>query len=271
MNNNTKLSKGQILGITFLVIWLVIPMLPLFIWSFAKGWFFPQLIPEQWSLDAWKYVFSDTSQVLDTFVTSSLSSLTTAIISVIIGVPAGRALGLYTFRGKSLFELLVIAPTIVPGIAVVLGIHVIFIKLGLANTAFGVILVHLIPTLPYMILVMAGVFANYDINYEYQAKSLGASNFYVWKEIMLPAVLPGIMVGGMFAFIVSWSQYIMTLLIGGGKVISVPLLLFNFASAGRNDIAGAICILYIIPGIIIIAISAKYLKGISVMNNLSNP
>ena len=68
---------------------------------------------------------------------------------------------------------MILAPIIVPGLAVVLGIHVLFIRAGLSNSIPGVILVHLVPTLPYMTLVMSGVFANYDTDFELQARSLG--------------------------------------------------------------------------------------------------
>ncbi len=265
------LRPGQRLWLALLLAWLLLPLLPLLVWSFAKGWHYPQLLPATWSLDAWRYVLAPESQVLQSFGSSILCSASVAVLATLAGVPAGRALGMFEFRGKRLFELLVIAPTIVPGLAVALGLHVIFIRLGLANSLPGVIIVHLIPTLPYMALVMAGVFANYDASYEEQARSLGAGTWAVWRHVVLPAVYPGIIVGALFAFIVSWSQYVMTLLIGGGKVVSVPLLLFNFASAGRNDIAGAISILYIVPGVLIILLSARHLRGVGAMRTYSNP
>jgi putative spermidine/putrescine transport system permease protein len=156
---------------------------------------------------------------------------------------------------------MILAPVIVPGIAVALGLHAVFIQIGLTNTLAGVVLVHLIPTLPYMTLVMAGIFANYDPAFEQQARSLGASPLQTFRHVTLPAILPGIIVGGLFAFLVSWSQYVLTLLIGGGRVITLPLLLFNFASAGRNDITGAIGIVYILPGILILLLTARHLTG----------
>ena len=67
--------------------------------------------------------------------------------------------------------------------------------------------------------------------------------------------------GGLFAFLVSWTQYVLTLLIGGGPGQTLPLLLFNFASAGRNDITGAIGILYILPGLLILLFTARHLTG----------
>ena len=244
-----------------LITWLVLPLVPLAIWSFAKGWFYPSLLPKNWSLRAWEYAMSDTAGVIDSLWLTIGISLAATFLSILVGVPAGRALGMYKFRGKEIVELIILAPTIVPGIAVVLGIHSVFISLGLNNTVWGVVIVHLIPTLPYMVLVMSGIFANYDPAFEAQARSLGASQLKTFWYVTLPAIRPGIIVGGLFAFLVSWSQYILTLLIGGGRVETLPLLLFNFASSGRNDITGAIGMIYILPGIIILLLTAKHLSG----------
>ena len=244
-----------------LITWLILPLVPLAIWSFAKGWFFPDILPKTWSMRAWEYTISDTAGVLDSLWLTIGISVAATILSIIVGVPAGRALGLYRFKGKELVELLILAPTIVPGIAVALGIHTVFISLGLNNTVTGVVLVHLVPTLPYMVLVMSGIFANYDPSYEAQARSLGASPIKTFWYVTLPAIMPGIIVGGLFAFLVSWSQYILTLLIGGGRVVTLPLLLFNFATSGRNDITGAIGMIYILPGIVILILTAKHLSG----------
>ena len=244
-----------------LVTWLVLPLIPLAIWSFARSWFFPDLLPSAWSMQAWDYALSDTSQVMDSLWITIVISLGATALSVLVGVPAGRALGLYNFRGKQLVELMILAPTIVPGIAVVLGIHVIFIAMGLTNTVTGVILVHLIPTLPYMVLVMAGIFSNFDPDIEDQARSLGATPLKTFWYITLPAIVPGVIVGALFAFLVSWSQYILTLLIGGGRVVTLPLLLFNFATSGRNDVTGAISMIYILPGIVILVLTARHLSG----------
>lgn len=244
-----------------LIIWLVLPLIPLAIWSFARGWFFPQILPRQWSIKAWEYALSSNSGVIDSLWLTIVIAGVVTILSVLVGVPAGRALGLYQFRGKQVVEVMILAPIIVPGIAVVLGIHSVFISLGLNNTVWGVMLVHLIATLPYMILVMAGIFSNYDVAYEAQARSLGASAIKAFWYVSVPAILPGIIAGALFSFLVSWSQYILTLMIGGGRVVTLPLLLFNFATSGRNDITGAIGMIYIFPGIVILLLSARHLSG----------
>ncbi len=244
-----------------LIIWLILPLIPLAIWSFAGVWRYPNLLPQIWSYRPWSFALSDQSGVLSSLALTAGIALAVTLISVVIGVPAGRALGLYTFRGKALVELIILAPIIVPGIAVALGLQTVFIGLGLNNTVTGVVLVHLIPTLPYMVLVMAAVFAAYDPLAEDQARSLGASPAQVFRHVTLPAVLPGIVVGAMFTFLVSWGQYILTLTIGGGRVQTLPLIMFQFVVSGRNDITGAIAMIYILPGVLILILTARHLTG----------
>jgi len=70
------------------------------IWSFAKGWFFPDILPKNWSLRAWEYAFSDTAGVIDSLWLTIGISLAATVLSIIVGIPAGRALGMYKFRGK---------------------------------------------------------------------------------------------------------------------------------------------------------------------------
>ena len=138
--------------------WLVLPVLPLVVWSFAHGWRFPDLLPQTWSGKAWSVAFSPASGVLQSFAVTTGIAASTTVIAALIGVPAGRALGLYRFRGKALVSLLVLAPALLPGLAVVFGLNGLFLRLGLTSTLTGVVLAHLIPVLPYMTLVMAAVF-----------------------------------------------------------------------------------------------------------------
>lgn len=241
--------------------WLILPILPLVVWSVAHGWRFPDLLPQDWTGRAWAYALSPTSGVLSSFATTTLIAATTTLLAALIGLPAGRALGLYRFRGKGLVTLLLLAPAILPGLAVVFGLHGLFLRLGLTGSIPGVILAHLIPVLPYMVLILAAVFSRFDTANEDQARSLGATPFQTFRAVTLPAILPGLLTGALFAFLVSWSQYLLTLAIGGGRVQTLPLLLFSFANAGRNDVTAAIALLYLLPGLLILALTARRITG----------
>jgi putative spermidine/putrescine transport system permease protein len=244
-----------------LALWLVLPLLPLVIWSFARGWRFPDILPPAWSLQAWDHALSPRSGVIDSLGQTAVIAALATGLSILVGVPAGRALGLYRFRGRALVELALLAPVIVPGIAVGMGLHRVFLQLGLTGTLTGVVLAHLIPTLPYMTLVMTAVFSSHDLDVERQARSLGASPWQAFRHVTLPAILPGIVVGGLFAFLVSWSQYVLTLMIGGGRIVTLPMLLFSFAGAGRNDLVGAIAVIYVLPGVLILIVTVRRLTG----------
>jgi putative spermidine/putrescine transport system permease protein len=249
------------LALGLLILWLILPLIPLAIWSFAKGWRFPALLPQEFTLNAWHIALSDRTGVLDSLLLTTAIAAVSTLIAILIGVPAGRALGQQKFRGKAAVQALILAPLIVPGLAAALGLHAVFLHLGLTNTFTGVVLVHLIPSLPYMIIIMTGIFATHDPSFEGQARTLGASPWQTFRHITLPAILPGVIVGSLFCFLVSWSQYILTLLIGGGRVQTLPLLLFSFATSGRNDLTGAIALIYILPGILILILTARHLTG----------
>lgn len=239
---------------------IILPLIPMIMWAFSERWLFPTLIPENLSLRPWVSAFRAGSNVFPAFRNSLLIALFVTFTSICIGIPAGRAFGLYSFRLKSLAQFFILAPSIIPGLAVTMGMHVVFIRIGLSNSLIGVILVHLLKTIPYMTIALTGVFANYDPQFEEQARVLGAGRAKTFFLITLPAISPGIITGGLFAFIISWSEYIMTVLIGGGRVITMPLLLFSFVGSGDNGMTSALGIIFLLPTIVILIFSAKYLS-----------
>jgi putative spermidine/putrescine transport system permease protein len=248
------------IGVNALIIAIAIPLVPVALWSLSGSWFFPGVVPTTLSSRAWEFVLSPDTKVISAFLTSVTISSIVAVIAGLIGLSAGRALGLHTFRGKRLVYFLVLAPEIVPPLTVAMGNQVAFIKLGLADTILGVILVQLVPTIPYVTLVMSAVYSNYDLNYEHQARVLGASPLRAFWHVTLPAIFPGLVVAALFGFLISWSEYIMTLLIGGGVVQTLPLMLFSFAGSDLG-IASALCVLCVVPAIVILIVSSRYLSG----------
>lgn len=240
---------------------IVIPMLPQLVWAFSHRWLFPSIVPSEMSMRAWEYISNPNTKVLSSTLNSLVIALTVTAVSILVGVPAGKALGMYKFKGKNFIELIILSPTIIPGLAVTMGMQVIFIRMGLTDTMLGVIIVHLIPTIPYMTISMSGIFANYDPAYEDQARSLGAGSMQTFFLITLPTVFPGIITGAMFAFLISWGQYILTVIIGGGRVITLPLLLFSFAGSGDFALTSALSIIFLLPSIIILFMTSKHLSG----------
>jgi len=276
MDNNLK--KINIYAIYFGAFILVLPLIAFFINAFSFRWFYPQLIPKELSLQAWvrlKLIPREGYRSLDGFLDLWLSNptiikalvnsvtigLIVTVVSIIIALPAARVLGLLNFRFKKIIIFIMVSPTILPPIAFVLGLNINFISWGFSGNFWGVCLVHLVPIMPYVVLTMTGIFANYNPDFEHQARTLGANKLRTFYLITLPSIAPGMVVAALFAFLVSWSQYLLTFLIGAGKIMTLPLLVFSTASSGNPALTAAISIVFIFPAIVILFFTSKFVSG----------
>jgi len=79
----------------------------------------------------------------------------------------------------------------------------------------------------------------------------------VWTRVTIPALAPGLAVAAAFAFLLSWSQYLLTLLVGGGRVLTLPLLLLGFQRGGDEAVAAALALVFIAPTLIVFALVAR--------------
>lgn len=252
-----KEGSAGLLVVTALV---ALPFVPLFLWAFAGEWRFPDLLPTQWSVRGISYLLEPGGQVLGATLNSLLIGVSVALASVVIGMPAGMALGGYEWRFKGIVIFFILLPILVPPLASTMGLHLTFIRLGLADTALGVFLVHLVPTVPYTAIILTSIFAERTGELEEAARTLGAGPWQTFVYVTLPEVTPGVAVAGLFAFLISWSQYILTLLIGGGNVVTLPMLLFSAASGNDPVITSALAIVFALPAVLALVIALRYLK-----------
>lgn len=256
--NRTRLPSTLALG---LVVSALLPLLLLGTWSFAGRWYYPALLPTEWSLRAWNAVLAPGAQVWTALWGSVWVATLAALIGTAIAVPAARALSEWPGKGRAWVQAALLGPLILPAFAAVMGIQVVFIRLGLADTRAGVVIAHLIPVVPYAVLLLGGVFAGYDSRLEDVARTLGARPAQVWWRVTVPAILPGLLVSMLFAFLVSWSEYLLTLIVGGAQVLTLPLLLFSAVQGGDYAITGAVSLLYIAPTLLVFALVAPRVQG----------
>ncbi|MCC6345374.1 MAG: ABC transporter permease subunit [Bryobacterales bacterium] len=248
-------------GGLILVLIAVVPLLVLALWSLSRGWLWPDLLPRAWTLRAWRYAASPLSGVPQSLAESVFIALIVAALALLLSIPAARAIALHSFRGKQAVLFVLLLPVLAPPVASAMGVHSLFIRLGLEETVWGVILAHLIPTVPYSTLMMAGSFSRFEQDQEAAARTLGASTRDVWRHVTLPALAPGIAVSAAFAFLVSWSQYLLTLLTGGGQVRTLPLSLIAFQRSGDDAMAAALALLYLAPAVLLFLAVSRFLRA----------
>ena len=188
-----KKNKLNKIILVIVGICILLPILNLIIWAFTERWAWPDLLPQTYSLRAIKEIFSRKDEMIQLFMSSILLSLVVAILSVIIGLMTSRAFVLYDFKYKKQLYFATILPFLIPSTVFAMGIHVIFIKWGLSNSVLGVIIVHLIYSLPYATrLLMDGTMAVGN-KLEEQAKVLGANTFQAFTMVTLPILSPVIL------------------------------------------------------------------------------
>lgn len=245
----------------YLVLFTILaPMLVLILWSFAGRWPWPNMLPESYTFRGIKEAFAPHTQLYSILVSNIILSLTVAVLSAIVATMTARALALYDFKGKKLIALLGIAPIMVPGTVFAMGIHVVFIRMSLVDTVLGVIIVHLIYTLPYSVSIMSDLTESIGAQMELQAYVLGASPFKSFVHITLPLLTPGIMASISMAYITSFSQYFLTLLIGGGKVKTLSTLMVPFIAKGDRPIGSAYALVFVISTLSVFFIIDRIIK-----------
>lgn len=265
-----KLTGSQKAYLALVAGFILGPFLPLIIQSFAFKWAWPNLTPTRWWWEqrdnalfplAWDYVFSPASRIFDATVNTVFIGICVTLICLVIALPAARVLAREKFKGKSLFEFFLSMPLIVPETAIALGLLMIFIRLDLAGTYWAIIIVHLIPTLPYMIRMLTSVYQGLGLTYEEQAAILGATPWQILTRVTLPMLMPGILAGALLAFLVSTNIFLLTFFMGLGNIYTLPTLLFAKISGGQIDGSTAgIALLVTLPGIVLLLLSERFIK-----------
>lgn len=242
--SNRNLVTRIFLYISFAFI--IIPILTLPLWSLFGSWAWPDIFPSGFSLRTISYIFSSSNNIKKVLLDSFILSFFVSIIASVIGLMTARALVFYDFKLKKIISFLSMLPIIVPATAFAMGIHVVFIKLGWANCYFGVILVHLIYAVPYTINIMIDITSLIGDKLELQAHVLGVEPYKAFLHVTLPLMIPGILSSMSIAYIISFSQYFLTLLIGGGNVETLSVIMVPFIQGGDRSMASAYSLLFIL-------------------------
>jgi putative spermidine/putrescine transport system permease protein len=165
---------------------------------------------------------------------------------VLLAWPAADALVRSNMHGKALIRLWLYAPLFLPAFVPLMGIHFGFVKMGLSDTFSGVVLAHLLPTFPYVLSSFVIGFSTLGKAWEEQARMLGASRWQRVYHVVFPMMKPAILAGCSLSILVSMSQYLITLLIGGGQIQTLPIILFPYLNGGDAGTASQLMIVFVL-------------------------
>ena len=224
---------------------ILLPMAVVILWSVTERWPWPLLLPESLSLRTVHELLFGSAKLPRVLFSSIWLGLTVAFLGTVIGVMTARATELYVFPGKRLVHLLSFLPLLVPGTVFAMGIQITLIRLGLSDTLPGVVIVHLIAAVPYCITIMTDMTRAVGKKLEEQAMVLGADPWRAFFAVTLPSLLPGILSSMSMGFILSYSQYFTTLMVGGGRVKTIALVLVPYIQSGDRSLSAIYSVAFV--------------------------
>ena len=224
-----------VLGITAFVI--LLPVAVMVLWSVTGRWPWPNLLPESYTLRTVQELLFGSAKLPEILFSSIWLAAVVAVLATVVGVMTARATELYTFPGRELVRSAGFLPLLVPGTVFATGIQLTMIRAGLSDTLWGVILVHLVVAMPYCVTIMADVTAAIGIRHEEQAAVLGAGPIKAFFLVTLPQLLPGILASLSMGFVLSYSQYFTTLMVGGGRIKTLALVLVPYIQSGDRALS----------------------------------
>ncbi|MBY6090470.1 ABC transporter permease [Maritimibacter alkaliphilus] len=202
---NLALSVFSIL----ILLILIAPILIIFMVSFTptEMLHFP---PPGFSLRWYEAYFSDPKWMTATRVSFVVAALT-AVFSLVIGFAISVALVRYRFFGKAGLRMLVMSPMILPKIIIAVGLYFLYVKLRILGTTGALVMAHSIIAIPYVVMIITASLYSFDRRLEWAARSLGASPLRAVWLITIPNLKPAILGGGLFAFVASFDDIILSL------------------------------------------------------------
>lgn len=224
---------------------IFLPMAVVLLWSVTERWPWPLLLPESYSLRTVRELLFGSASLPKLLLSSISLAMVVAVLGTVVGVLTARATELYQFPGKRLVGAASFLPLLVPGTVFAMGIQITLIRLGLSDTLAGVVIVHLIAAVPYCITIMNDVTRAVGNRLEQQAMVLGAGPFRAFFQVTLPSLLPGILSSMSMGFILSYSQYFTTLMVGGGRVKTIALVLVPYIQSGDRALSAVYSVAFV--------------------------
>jgi putative spermidine/putrescine transport system permease protein len=212
-----------------------------------------RVTPQSWSL-RWYGALADNSRMLSAFGTSLLLGAIVTALSLAIAIPASYAIVRLKVRGGEFMFNLFTAPLLLPTIVLGLAILIVFASSGLLATLPGLVIAHMVVTLPYALRVLAVSLNNLDLACEEAAASLGAKPFTVFRRVTLPMMTPGIVAATALCFLVSFDEVVITLFLTGPRLTTLPVELFHHVESKADPLVASVSVLLILLTLAVVMI-----------------
>jgi len=179
-----------------------------------------------------------------------------AIVTAVLGTMATYAMVRGGGKLASLFQAALVLPIIVPHIALAVALYLFFQRIGLTGTIWAYVLAHSVIAMPFTVFTIAAALSRIDPALENAAMSCGATRFNAFRLVTLPNILPNVLSGALFAFIISFDEPVITYFLAGARDKTLPRLMFEDIQMNITPILAAIAVLLTALSVIVLLAAA---------------
>jgi len=207
------------------LIFLLAPILIIVPMSFTSGNLL--VFPLPGLSTRWYESLAQGSAWTDATKNSLIIGLSATALAMILGVMAASGLARANFALKPVLIALILSPVLMPIVITAVGMYFFFAGVGLSGTYIGLILAHTALGVPFVVITVLASLEGFDHNLTKAAATLGASPLTAFRKVTLPIIFPGIASGGLFAFVTSFDEIVVTLFLAAPTQRTLPRQIFS--------------------------------------------
>lgn len=233
-------NTGRWIGRTYLglvLVFLYLPIAIMILMAFNRS----ALYELPFTFDTvWFEALAKNDRLLTASFNSVVIAAVNAVIATTIGTLAALGLARYSFRGKRLLQLLLFPPITIPWLIIGTSMLVFFFWTGIGRGLHAILLGHVALSLPYVIVVVGARLASFGPQLEEAAATLGATPWQTLRRVTAPILAPGIMAAALFAFAVSFDQFVISYFLASPGTSTLPVEIYTSIRKGFTPEINAI-------------------------------
>ncbi|MEI9400606.1 ABC transporter permease [Mesorhizobium argentiipisi] len=243
--------------IVLLLGFLYLPIIIMAAMSFNASPFYQ--LPFEWTTDWYASLWQNDQLIAATWNSIEIAVITT-LISTVLGSMASLALYRYEFRGKKVLQALLFPPIAIPWLITGTAMLIFFFGVGIGRGLIAILLGHVALALPYVIVVVSARLQTFAPELEEAARSLGANQWQVTMRVTLPWIMPGVIAGGLFAFAVSFDQFVVSYFLSTPGQTTLPVEIYAAIRKGFTPEINAVSTIIIVVSMALMLLTARFFK-----------
>jgi putative spermidine/putrescine transport system permease protein len=217
--------------------------------------------PKAFSLRWYFHLFTQ-EQFGFAFKNSLIVAAATTVVSLVLGTLASLALVRYRFLGRDLLRSFFLSPVVIPKIVLGVSLFILLVKLGIYGNLTSLVMAHSVVCMPYVIAVVSASLVSLDRSLEEAAMDLGARPVTIFWKIIMPQISTGLIVAGLFAFIISFDQVETSLFLVRPENNTLPIEMFLYMEKWQDPTIAALSTLLILGTFLLVLGVNLFLKGV---------